>query len=357
MRTFSATMSGQAHPTSPPRSFAPRRRRKSSSDSYYSCDTSSFRHPRSPTSPLFQTPPSSLTYLQNYFAPALPSRALTSEHNFSQISLGHSSNHSSATNSRYPEPYSNDPFLPLGELRSLRSNEQLRSPTSRPSTSPPSLPHRAVRRPPPAILDALPDSKPVIRRHQAKALDDRDPEVGRAGHAVAELIAMPSINEASGYESESSHAHTAASDLGPLSPLFNPSSLGNASVLYGGEGTTQQPPDSCVSLQQSASIATRSIAERRAAPSSDVNSTLRLAFGVHVREVGSRGVNVCETPGASQVEGSAWDAQEQDVQTNVNGGTQEPESVGNPDHYADVSEIRVGMYICLLSFNCGFVII
>lgn len=351
MHTISVAMPARAYPTSPPRSFAPRRRRQSSSDSYHSCDTSSFQYSRSPTSPLFQTPPSSFAHLQNYFAPALPPRVLSPLQNCSQSSLGHSSsNHSSSAHSRYPEPYSSNPFLPLKDLRSLRSNEALRSPPLRPSTAPSSThvtsPRQAARKLPPPISGASQGSKPVTR----KALDDRDPEVEQPAHTVTESVARPSISEAfadvSGSESESSHARTAASDLGPLSPLFNPSSLGDASAFYGGGGASQQ---SSASLKHSASIATRSIAERRAAPSSNVGSTLRLAFGARVREVGSRGVSVCESPGASQVQGSAWDAQEQDVQMDAYGGIQEPQLVGNSHHSADVDEIRAGACAYLFS--------
>ncbi|CAE6443463.1 unnamed protein product [Rhizoctonia solani] len=70
------------------------------------------RHPylnRNSSSTTFHTSVSSFTH----FAPTFPSH--------SQSSLGHS------IKARYPDPYSDNPFLPLKELRRLRSSEILRS--------------------------------------------------------------------------------------------------------------------------------------------------------------------------------------------------------------------------------------
>ncbi|CAE6393917.1 unnamed protein product [Rhizoctonia solani] len=64
-------------------------------------------HHNSSSSTTFQTSLSSFTQ----FAPTLPSQ--------SQTSLGHS------IKARYPDPYSENPFLPLKELRRLRSTEYL----------------------------------------------------------------------------------------------------------------------------------------------------------------------------------------------------------------------------------------
>ncbi|CAE6427890.1 unnamed protein product, partial [Rhizoctonia solani] len=98
------------------------------------------RHPyihRNSSSTTFQTSFSSFTQ----FTPTLPSQ--------SQTSLGHS------IKARYPDPYSDNPFLPLKELRRLRSTEVLTN-----GVAP--LPLLGVRKPAPVLNEtAEPQTEPM----------------------------------------------------------------------------------------------------------------------------------------------------------------------------------------------------
>ncbi|QRV74974.1 AhpC/TSA antioxidant enzyme [Ceratobasidium sp. AG-Ba] len=306
-------MSYEPQPRSATRpGFCRHRRHSSSVDSYYTCGTPP--HPlgqaRPPPHSEFQPPP-----------PHQTSHVLSNkQNNLSQSSLGHSSSYHS-TSSRYPEPYTTDPFLPLQELRRLRSNEQLASFQPQPSVS---LPRPTRKLPPTLTLDGL-DSNfniPFPAVADLETPQGRNPEMEplTAIRPIAELFAGSPMSQSVYADLGSSKSDLPSACTSYMSPPIEFCPATTAS-----NETHPDPRSNVAGLNR-----TMSIAERRATDLSDVSPALQFMFGVGVPVNGieSRRVNISQSPACNEATVFIWDSQEQTV---AYGGIGEPETVGNTE--------------------------
>ncbi|KAG9120161.1 hypothetical protein FRC07_004454 [Ceratobasidium sp. 392] len=222
-------------------------------------------------------------------------------------SLGQSSSyHSSTSHTRYPEPYAEDPFLPLKTLRHLRSNGQLaKSPPFRPLAS--ATPSR--RKPPPTLV--LDDTAPVplaTSNSRANAPQGRAPEVepSSAIRPVAEAIRGSSqFSRVNSHSSESDLASAYTCFTSPPAELYPATSVPGVSHV-----DTRSTHITAAEL-----LRTTSITERLITEVSDIGPALRFMSDTKTeanKSESCRG-SISESPGGNEADEIGQVIQEQNV--------------------------------------------
>ncbi|KAG8767824.1 hypothetical protein FRC12_006014 [Ceratobasidium sp. 428] len=322
-------MSCEPQFTSPTRpAFRRHRHCASSTDSCYSCDnTPHYQLTRT------QSPLSTTNQLPSSFAhrpPYLPSHILFNEQfNSSQSSLGQSSNyHSSTSHTRYPEPYTDNPFLPLQALRHLRSNEQLVKSPSFQSLASATL---SRRKPPPSLV--LKDLNPAplaTSNCQVNAPQGQTPGVERRPATRPIVLSDSSqfshANSNSG-ESDLVSAYTCHTSL-PIE--LYPANLPQNNHRVGIQSTRTPVIESS---------RTKSITESRTVDVPDTGLMLRFRSNadIQVSENEGRRWSINDVPGGNEVNEFEQDVREQNV---AYGGMSESGPIGKTNLDTAKSQIH-----------------